>query len=263
MHTKIVEVRDVSKRYGGKGKGRHGHAGSTTNALDKVSFTVEAGEFVAIMGPSGSGKSTLLNCLATIDAPTSGQILVNGKATTGLSAKELAQFRREELGFIFQDSNMLDTLTIRENIALALTLTHTPAREVKGQVEELAKRLGIEGTLDRYPYEVSGGQRQRAAAARAVITKPSLVLADEPTGALNTKATKDLLASFTFLHEMGTTILMVTHDSNVASYCDRILFIRDGKLWGQMSRGQDDRKTFLARILAATTRMEEGDSYDA
>lgn len=263
MPRKIVEVRAVSKRYGGKEKGRHGHEGSATNALDKVSFAVEAGEFVAIMGPSGSGKSTLLNCLATIDAPTSGQVVVNGKDTTELSQSELARFRREELGFIFQDSNMLDTLTIRENIALALTLTDAPAREVKSQVEELAKRLGIEETLDRYPYEVSGGQRQRAAAARAVVTKPSLVLADEPTGALDTKATKDLLASLAFLHEMGTTILMVTHDSNVASYCSRILFIRDGKLWGQMTRGADDRRTFLARILAAATRMEEGDSYGA
>lgn len=262
MSETIVEVCGVSKRYGGKEKGRK-HEESTTCALDQVSFTVQAGEFVAIMGPSGSGKSTLLNCLATIDEPTSGQIKIGGKSTTGLSPKELARFRREELGFIFQESNMLDTLTIRENIALALTLTQTPAREVKSQVEELAKRLGIAETLDRYPYEVSGGQRQRAAAARAVITKPHLVLADEPTGALDTKATKGLMETMTFLNNLGTTILMVTHDSNVASYCSRIIFIRDGKLWGQMQRGEDDRKTFLARILAATTRMEEGDSYDA
>lgn len=262
MSETIVEVCGVSKRYGGKGKGRK-HEESTTCALDQVNFTVQAGEFVAIMGPSGSGKSTLLNCLATIDEPTSGQIKIGGKSTAGLSVKELARFRREELGFIFQESNMLDTLTIRENIALALTLTQTPAREVKPQVEELAKRLGIAETLDRYPYEVSGGQRQRAAAARAVITKPHLVLADEPTGALDTKATKGLMETMAFLNNLGTTILMVTHDSNVASYCSRIIFIRDGKLWGQMQRGEDDRKTFLVRVLAATTRMEEGDSYDA
>lgn len=262
MPETIVEVQEVSKCYGGASK-RRKHEQSATHALEKVSFSVEAGEFVAIMGPSGSGKSTLLNCLATIDVPTSGRILVNGKETSGLSPKEVARFRREELGFIFQDSNMLDTLTIRENIALALTLTQTPAREVKAQVEQLASRLGIEATLDRYPYEVSGGQHQRAAAARAVVTKPSLVLADEPTGALDSKATRDLLETLTFLHNMGTTILMVTHDSNVASYCSRILFIRDGKLWGQMRREGTDRKTFLARILAATTRMEEGDSYDA
>ena len=146
---------------------------------------------------------------------------------------------------------------------MALTLTQTPAHEVKAQVEELSARLGIEGTLDRYPYEISGGQRQRAAAARAVITKPSLVLADEPTGALDTKATKDLLATLAFLHNMGTTILMVTHDSNVAGYCSRVLFIRDGRLWGQMDKGEDDRKVFLSRILAAAARMEEGDSHDA
>ena len=188
---------------------------------------------------------------------------MGGRAVVGLSAKEVAKFRREELGFIFQDSNMLDTLTIRENIALALTLTDTPAREVKARVEALAARLGIESTLDRYPYEVSGGQRQRAAAARAVITNPRLVLADEPTGALDTKATKDLLANLVMLNNGGATIVMVTHDPNVASYCSRILFIRDGRLWGEMLRGKNDRKTFLARILAATTRMEEGDSYDA
>lgn len=263
MPETILEVQSISKCYGGRGKHRKGHDESTTKALDSVSFSVEAGEFVAIMGPSGSGKSTLLNCLATIDAPTEGSIAVGGKAVVGLSSAEVAKFRREELGFIFQDSNMLDTLTIRENIALALTLTNAPAREVKLQVEGLAARLGIESTLDRYPYEVSGGQRQRAAAARAVITKPRLVLADEPTGALGTKATKDLLANLVFLNKEGATIVMVTHDSNVASYCGRILFIRDGKLWGEMLRGNDDRATFLARILAATTRMEEGDSYDA
>lgn len=263
MPETILEVQNISKCYGGRGKHRKGHDENTTKALDSVSFSVEAGEFVAIMGPSGSGKSTLLNCLATIDAPTEGSIAVGGKSVVGLSSAEVAKFRREELGFIFQDSNMLDTLTIRENIALALTLTNAPAREVKPQVEGLAARLGIESTLDRYPYEVSGGQRQRAAAARAVITKPRLILADEPTGALDSKATKDLLANLVFLNKGGATIVMVTHDSNVASYCGRILFIRDGKLWGEMLRGSNDRKTFLARILAATTRMEEGDSYDA
>ena len=263
MPEKILEVRNISKRYGSKGKHRKGCGENATNALDSVSFSVEAGEFVAVMGPSGSGKSTLLNCLATIDEPTEGCIVVGGRAVVGLSAKEVAKFRREELGFIFQDSNMLDTLTIRENIALALTLTDTPAREVKARVEALAARLGIESTLDRYPYEVSGGQRQRAAAARAVITNPRLVLADEPTGALDTKATKDLLANLVMLNNGGATIVMVTHDPNVASYCSRILFIRDGRLWGEMLRGKNDRKTFLARILAATTRMEEGDSYDA
>lgn len=262
---KIVEVRDVSKCYGGaqNKRGKHGHTESMTRALDHISFYVEAGEFVGIMGPSGSGKSTLLNCLATIDVPTNGRITIGGKDIVGLSSKELARFRREELGFIFQDSNLLDTLTIRENISLALTLTHTPSREVVSQVNELGRRLGISETLDRYPYEVSGGQKQRAAAARAVITKPHLILADEPTGALDTKSARDLMNTMGFLNQMGATILMVTHDSGVASYCNRIVFIRDGKLWGQMSRGNDDRKTFLSRIIAATSQLEEGDSYDA
>lgn len=264
---KIVEVRDVSKCYGGaqNKRGKHGHTESMTRALDHISFYVEAGEFVGIMGPSGSGKSTLLNCLATIDVPTNGRITIGGKDIVGLSSKELARFRREELGFIFQDSNLLDTLTIRENISLALTLTltHTPSREVVSQVNELGRRLGISETLDRYPYEVSGGQKQRAAAARAVITKPHLILADEPTGALDTKSARDLMNTMGFLNQMGATILMVTHDSSVASYCNRIVFIRDGKLWGQMSRGNDDRKTFLSRIIAATSQLEEGDSYDA
>lgn len=262
---KIVEVRDVSKCYGGaqNKRGKHGYTESMTRALDHISFYVEAGEFVGIMGPSGSGKSTLLNCLATIDVPTNGRITIGGKDIVGLSSKELARFRREELGFIFQDSNLLDTLTIRENISLALTLTHTPSREVVSQVNELGRRLGISETLDRYPYEVSGGQKQRAAAARAVITKPHLILADEPTGALDTKSARDLMNTMGFLNQMGATILMVTHDSSVASYCNRIVFIRDGKLWGQMSRGNDDRKTFLSRIIAATSQLEEGDSYDA
>lgn len=261
MAQTVVEVRDVSKCYGGR-KGRRGHAESVTRALDHINFTVEEGEFVAIMGPSGSGKSTLLNCLATIDAPTNGSIVVGGREVTSLSSREVARFRREDLGFIFQDSSLLDTLTIRENIALALTLTRTPAREIDAMVDTLAQRLGIAETLARYPYEVSGGQKQRAAAARAVITKPKMVLADEPTGALDTRSARDLLEAMTFLNDMGTTILMVTHDSSVASYCDRIVFIRDGKLWGQMKRGSDDRASFLQRIVSATTKLEAGDPRD-
>ena len=249
MNT-IVEVRDVSKCYGGK-MGRHGHTESMTRALDHVNFSVDQGEFVAIMGPSGSGKSTLLNCLATIDTPTNGHIIIGGKDVVGLSSKELARFRREELGFVFQDSNLLDTLTIR--------ISRVPARTINEQVESLARQLSIEQTLDRYPYEVSGGQKQRAAAARAFITKPHLILADEPTGALDTKSARELLDALEFLHALGATILMVTHDSSVASHSDRIVFIRDGRLWGQMSRSNNDRKTFLARIIAATSQLEEGE----
>lgn len=259
----LVEVRDVTKCYGGTAKGKHGHTENMTRALDHISFYVEAGEFVGIMGPSGSGKSTLLNCLSTIDVPTTGRITIGGKEVVGLSSKELAKFRREDLGFIFQDSNLLDTLTIRENIALALTLTRTPASEVTARVNDLGQRLGIAQTLDRYPYEVSGGQKQRAAAARAVITNPHLILADEPTGALDTKSARDLMNTLVFLNDLGATILMVTHDSSVASYCDRIIFIRDGKLWGQLRREGKDRKTFLSQIVATTTQLEEGDTYDA
>lgn len=261
--TKVVEVLDVSKCYGGFRKNKKGHETQITRALDHVNFFVEEGEFIAIMGPSGSGKSTLLNCISTIDAPTNGRILIGGQDVIGMKSRELARFRRERLGFIFQDSNVLDTLTMRENIALPLTLAQMSAREITLQVEALAQRLGITETLDRYPYEVSGGQKQRAAAARAVITKPQLVLADEPTGALDTKSARDLLDTLTFLNSLGTTILMVTHDSTVASFCDRIVFIQDGKLWGQLKKKQDDRKTFLARIIAATTRLEEGDSCGA
>ncbi len=260
--AKVVEVLDVSKCYGQIRRGKKGHGAQMTRALDHVSFFVEGGEFIAIMGPSGSGKSTLLNCIATIDAPTNGQILIGGENIGDMSSGKLAQFRREHLGFIFQDSNLLDTLTIRENIALPLALARVLPRDITSQVDAISNRLGISQTLERYPYEVSGGQKQRAAAARAVVTKPALVLADEPTGALDSKSAHELLDTLTFLNKLGATILMVTHDSAVASYCNRVVFIRDGKLWGQMSKGQDDRKTFLARILAATTRLEEGDSYD-
>ena len=262
MGEKILEVCDVSKCYGATGKGRKHHEANLTRALDHVNFFVDKGEFIGIMGPSGSGKSTLLNCIATIDTPTSGRILVGGNDITRLASKDLARFRREELGFVFQDSNLLDTLTVRENIALALTISRVPTSQIVTQVESLAARLFIAETLDRYPYEISGGQKQRAAAARAVITKPHLVLADEPTGALDSKSAKDLLDAFCFLNDMGATILTVTHDASVASYCDRIVFIRDGRLWGQMSKGEDDRKAFFARIVNATTRLEEGDSRD-
>ena len=262
MAEKILEVRDVSKCYGGSHKGRRGHEENVTRALNHVNFFVEEGEFVAIMGPSGSGKSTLLNCLATIDAPTSGQIVVGGKDVVGLSSRQLARFRREQLGFVFQDSNLLDTLTVRENIALTLTLCHAPAREVTERVDALAGRLGIAEVLDRYPYEISGGQKQRAAAARAVITKPQIVLADEPTGALDSKSARDLLDTLAFLNGRGTTILMVTHDAAAASHCGRVVFIRDGKLWGQMSCGGQERSAFLERIVAATTQLEEGGPRD-
>ncbi len=250
--THVLEVDNVVKQYG---RGKRGEGG-TVRALDGVSFFVDAGEFVGIMGPSGSGKSTLLNCISTIDAPTSGAIRVAGRDVTKMRGGELARFRRDELGFVFQDSNLLDTLTVRENIALALTIQKVPAAEIERLVEEVATRLGISEVLNKYPYEVSGGQKQRAAAARAVITKPSLILADEPTGALDSRSSKQLLETFSTLNRMDSTLVMVTHDAFAASWCTRIVFIRDGKLWGQIQRGGASRDEFFESVVAATTRLE-------
>ena len=244
----VVEVRDLSKCYGGA----HGkrETGNVTHALSHVSFTVAPGEFVGIMGPSGSGKSTLLNCLATLDAPTTGSVIVGGRSVAGLSGRELARFRREELGFVFQDANLLDTLTAYENIALALTIRRVGAREIDERVRRIADVLGIDGVLDQYPCQLSGGQRQRVAAARATVGRPSLILADEPTGALDSKSARDLLESFERLNNLGATILMVTHDAAAASFCSRIIAIKDGALAGELSRGTCDRPAFYERIVA-------------
>ena len=217
----ILSVEHLRRDYGGRG--------SVTHAVDDVSFSVERGEFVGIMGASGSGKSTLLNCIATIDTPTAGHIRVEGQDVTALKGRSLSRFRRERLGFVFQDCNLLDTLTAFENIALALTIRGTPAGEIEGRVKETAELLGITDCLNKYPYQMSGGQRQRTAAARAIITDPALVLADEPTGALDSRSAKLLLDRFEALNREGrATILMVTHDAFTASYCRRILFLQDG-----------------------------------
>ena len=248
----VVEVRNVGKRYGIEGRKRDG---SVTQALDHVSFAVAAGEFTGIMGPSGSGKSTLLNCLATIDAPTSGSIHIGGRDVGSLAGKELARFRREELGFIFQDSNLLDTLTAYENIALALTIRKTPAREIDARVQEAASTLGI--------YQMSGGQKQRVAAARATVGRPRLVLADEPTGALDSKSAKQLLESLAYLNSRGSTILMVTHDSFSASYCNRIVFIKDGGLYGELRRNGTERSAFYRRIVDVVSSMGGAGEDDA
>lgn len=261
--SSLLEVRDVSKCYGQGGLTKHkrieAQHGVITQALSHISFTVAPGEFVGVMGPSGSGKSTLLNCIATIDEPTSGSIRVGATNLEALQGRALAAFRREELGFVFQDSNMLDTLTIQENIALPLSLAGVSAQEILKRTRTIATQLGIEKTLERFPYEVSGGQKQRAAAARAVIMRPSLILADEPTGALDSKSARELLTAFYSLKNSGATILMVTHDAATASWCDRIIFIRDGKLWGQMRRDERDRKEFHAAIVATVARLEEGE----
>ena len=244
----VLEVDNVVKQYGKSKK----DSGAATLALAGASFFVDAGEFVAIMGPSGSGKSTLLNCISTIDAPTSGSIRGAGRDGTKMRGK----FRRDQLGFIFQDSNLLDTLTVRENISLALTIQKKPTSEIPLMVDEITTRLGIAEILEQYPYQISGGQKQRAAAARAVITKPSLILADEPTGALDSKSSKQLLETFSTLNRMGSTLVMVTHDAFAASWCSRIIFIRDGALYGQIQRGALNRAQFFETIVAATTQME-------
>lgn len=244
----ILQVTDLKRVYG---KG-----GAVTRALDGVSLSLMPGEFVAVMGPSGSGKTTLLNCVATIDRPTSGSIMIDGKKLSGLKGKELAKFRRERLGFIFQDCNLLDTLTAGENIALALSIIKAPPGRIPGQVREMARLLGIEDCLDKYPYQMSGGQQQRCAAARAMVTHPALVLADEPTGALDSKSAKMLLGRLEVLNrDMGATILMVTHDAFTASCCGRVVFLQDGQIFLELSRGEDDRRSFFQKIIRVVTEL--------
>ncbi len=249
-----LSVHGLVKVYG-RGKS----AGTATRALDGVSFDVEAGEFVAIMGPSGSGKSTLLNCVATIDRPTEGSVLIGGRDVTGMRSRDLADFRREQLGFIFQDSNLLDALTCRENIALPLTIGRVPARQVVERVDAIATELGVASVLDKYPYQVSGGQRQRVAACRAMVGGPTLVLADEPTGALDSKNSRTLLERFDEMNaRQGATILMVTHDSFAASFCGRVLFIRDGRIFTELRRGDVDRREFFERIMEVVATIGGG-----
>ena len=250
----ILSVEHLRRDYGGRG--------SVTHAVDDVSFSVERGEFVGIMGASGSGKSTLLNCIATIDTPTAGHIRVEGQDVTALKGRSLSRFRRERLGVVFQDCNLLDTLTAFENIALALTIRGTPAGEIEGRVKETAELLGITDCLNKYPYQMSGGQRQRTAAARAIITDPALVLADEPTGALDSRSAKLLLDRFEALNREGrATILMVTHDAFTASYCRRILFLQDGAVLTQLERGGQSRRAFFQQIIGVVTRLG-GDQSD-
>lgn len=247
MNT-VLKVSDVEKYYGNKG--------NLTKALDKISFEVEEGEFVGIMGASGSGKTTLLNCLSTIDRVTGGKIMVNDMDITRLKGNKLNQFRREELGFIFQDFNLLDTLTAYENIALTLTIQRVKPDSIQKQVQKTAEQLGISEVLSKYPYQMSGGQKQRVACARAIIANPQMILADEPTGALDSKAARMLLESFQYMNqELNATILMVTHDAFTAAYADRILFIKDGKLFNELNRGKDSRKEFFNRIIEVVTLL--------
>ncbi|GIO03486.1 bacitracin ABC transporter ATP-binding protein [Brevibacillus sp. SKDU10] len=252
---KVLQVKNASKIYGGKT--------NSYTALDHVSFDVQQGEFVGIMGPSGAGKTTLLNIISTIDSPTSGEILIDGSDVVKMKEDKLAMFRRTKLGFIFQDYNLLDSLTVRENIALPLALTKVKAKEIDKRVEDIAKRFGIEHILEQYPYQISGGQKQRCAASRAIVTNPSLIFGDEPTGALDSKSSADLLQCLQTLNqEEQATILMVTHDANAGSYCERILFITDGKISIELKKGTQTRKEFFQRIMDVLAELG-GDMSDA
>lgn len=244
----ILEVKNIEKYYGNKS--------NLTKAIDNISFNVESGEFVGIMGASGSGKTTLLNCVSTIDRVTAGHIVIDGKDITRLKGNHLNKFRREQLGFIFQDFNLLDTLTAYENIALALTIQRVNYNEIDKRVREIAEKLEIMDILKKYPYQISGGQKQRVASARAIITNPKLILADEPTGALDSKSARQLLETFDTLNQkLKATILMVTHDSFSASYANRILFIKDGKIFNELIKGEDTRKQFFEKIIEVQTLL--------
>lgn len=246
MNNTILKVDNIMKYYGNKI--------NLTKAIDHISFSVEKGDFIGIMGDSGSGKTTLLNCISTIDTVTSGHIYIEGKDITSLYGDQLASFRGQKLGFIFQDFNLLDTLTAYENISLALSIIGIKSIEIQKRVEYIADALNISDVLSKYPYEMSGGEQQRVAAARAMIKNPSIVLADEPTGSLDSNSSRMLMNMITELNnKLSATILMVTHDAFSASYCHRILFIKDGKIFNELNRGNDSRKDFFAKILEVTS----------
>lgn len=248
----ILEVRNLEKTYVTR------FGGARVRALTNVSFSVEEGEFVAVMGESGSGKTTLLNLLAGLDRPTAGSVLVSGKDLASVPENALAAFRRKRLGFVFQEFNLLDTFSLRDNILLPLVLSGTPYREMEERLGRLSESLGIASLLDKYPYEVSGGQRQRAAVARALITGPSLVLADEPTGALDSRASEELMALFTRVNGSGQTLVMVTHSIRAACYASRVLFIKDGEVFHQLYRGELTRDAMFQRISDALTVLSTG-----
>ncbi len=244
----ILKIENVEKYYGNKS--------NLTKALDQVSFEVETGEFVGIMGASGSGKTTLLNCISTIDRVTGGKIVVEGRDITSMKGNALNKFRREKLGFIFQDFNLLDTLTAYENIALPLSIRNMPPIKIDAKIVELAEILGIDDVIKKYPYQMSGGQKQRVAAARALIGDPAMVLADEPTGALDSKSARSLLESMEGMNQnYNATILMVTHDAFAASFATRVIFLKDGQIFNEVRKGDDSRKQFFDRIMDVVTLM--------
>ena len=250
----ILKIENLKKYYGTKN--------NITKAIDNISFTVNEGEFVAIMGASGSGKTTLLNCISTIDTVTAGKIIINNKDITEIKDRDIASFRRNNLEFVFQDFNLLDTLTIAENISLSLIINKKNENKIDEMVNDIAKRLDIEGILDKFPYEVSGGQKQRCACARALINNPKLILADEPTGALDSKSSRMLLETMDEINKnLNATILMVTHDAFSASFCQRILFLKDGNIFTEILKGSKTRKKFFNEILDILTLLG-GDVQD-
>ena len=250
----ILRLEHIQKYYG--------NIGNITKAIKDISFSVESGEFLGIMGASGSGKTTLLNCISAIDTVSAGHIYLEGVDVTEIKARSLARFRRENLGFIFQDFNLLDTLTISENIALTLAINQTPADEVEPRVLDIAEKLNIGDILNKYPYQVSGGQKQRCACARALIHHPKLLLADEPTGALDSHSSQMLLSTIRNINEqLGATILMVTHDAFSASYASRILFLQDGRIFTELRRGDESRTTFFDKILNVLTILGGGSHH--
>ena len=248
----ILEVNNLKKVYTTR------LGGNQVEALKNLSFSVEEGEYVAIMGESGSGKTTLLNILAALDKPTGGQVILNGKNIVDIREKEISAFRRENLGFVFQDFNLLDNFSLKDNIVLPLVLSGVDYKEMERRITPIAAQLGILDILGKYPYEVSGGQKQRTAVARALIIKPELVLADEPTGALDSKATEDLLTLFNKINERGQTILMVTHSTKAASHARRVLFIKDGEVFHQIYRGNLTSEELYAKISDTLTMLTTG-----
>lgn len=248
----ILEVRGLKKIYSTR------FGGNKVEALRNVNFTVEEGEYVAVMGESGSGKTTLLNILAALDKPTNGSVVLDGRDLSKIKEKDVAAFRRDNLGFVFQDFNLLDTFTLEDNIYLPLVLAGKSYKEMSSKLETVAERLGILPLLKKYPYEVSGGQKQRAAVARAIITNPKLILADEPTGALDSKATDELLRLFSDINSTGQTIVMVTHSLKAASSANRVLFIKDGEVFHQIYRGKDTDEQLYQKISDTLTLLATG-----
>lgn len=249
--NQLLNIKNLEKVYTVKG------SNTKTTALRGATFSVDEGEFVAIMGESGSGKSTLLNLIATLDKPTSGEILINGRDLSNISEKEIATFRRRELGFVFQDFNVLDTLSNRDNILLPLVLSGVKTKELDDSINRVMKQIEMREFIDKKPYEISGGQRQRVAIARAIITEPSLLLADEPTGALDSKTSEEILKLFSDINRNGQTILMVTHSNIAASYAQRVLFIKDGIVYHEIYKGTSDREEFREKIAMSLSMLNK------